>query len=362
MIATMGPSVRVLTVEQAESAGWNEMLAAHPMGSVFQHTAFIRMIAATFGHVRPYVLSLWDVEERCIGGLAICLVKSWLTGRRLVSIPFAFYADPVVRSSEQFGVLFGAVLELAKREEASYVEVKCRNSVDILAETGLMKPVYYYRTYYLDLTGGLDAVWEQFHRSCVKQKISRAQKSGIQVRTAASGADVAAFHDLLSRNRRQLGLPPQKPEYFQNIWRELVPCRLARFYVAFVDARLVGGLCTFAFRDTLFLGYIAMDDSLRGSGVGQLLAWTAIQEASRQGMAIVDIGKTSPYADGLIQYKKHLGGIEASAPSFYYPQAMGVASHEDERQLVHRVMRLCWRIAPLGVSRAASRFFYRHTG
>ena len=174
----MSLSVRVLTFEEAESTGWNEMLAAHTMGSVFQHTAFIRMISTTFKHSQPYVLSLCDADGHCIGGLAIFLVKSWLTGRRLVSIPFAFYADPVVSSPEQFEVLFQAVLDLAKQEDVSYVEIKCRKSTDILTKSRLMKPVHYYRTYYLDLTKGLDAVWKRFHRSCVKQKINRAERSG----------------------------------------------------------------------------------------------------------------------------------------------------------------------------------------
>jgi len=358
----MNSGVRILTIEQAESMGWNDMLAAHPMGSVFQHTAFIRVICATFGQVQPYVLSLWDAKECCVGGLAICLVRSWLTGRRLVSIPFAFYADPVVRSPEDFRLLFQALLDLKKQERASYVEIKCRNSEDILTRSGLMEPVHYYRTYYVDLAAGLDAIWERFHRSCVKQKISRAQRSGIHVRPAAFDTDISAFHALLCSNRRQLGLPPQKPEFFRNIWRELVPSRLASFYVALTGDRLVGGLCTFAFKDTVFLAYIAADESLRTNGVGQLLVWTAIQDAAQRGFAIVDIGKTSPYAKGLTQYKKHLGGIEAAAPSFYYPHSMGVASHEDERQLVHRAMRLCWRIAPSGLSKVAGRFFYRHTG
>lgn len=358
----MSLSVRVLTVEEAESIGWNEMLAAHTMGSVFQHTAFIRMISTTFGHVRPYVLSLCDADGCCVGGLAIFLVKSWLTGRRLVSIPFAFYADPVVSSPEQFGVLFQAVLDLAKQDEASYVEIKCRNSTDILTESGLMKPVYYYKTYYLDLTGGLDAIWEKFHRSCVRQKINRAERSGIRVHVATSDADIAACYNLLSRNRRELGLPPHKADYFQNIWKHLVPSGLARFHVAYADSQFVGGLCTFASHKTLFLAYVATDDSLRSCGVGQLLVWSAIQAASQQGLAIVDIGKTSPYADGLIQYKRHLGGIEAAAPSFYYPHTRGISSYENERRLVHRAMRLYWRIAPPVLSEPTSRFFYRHTG
>jgi CelD/BcsL family acetyltransferase involved in cellulose biosynthesis len=354
--------IRVLTIEEAESKGWNRLVADHPLGSVFQHTAFLKMIAATFGHTTPYCVSLLDGDEQCRGGLALFLVQSWLTGRRLVSIPFTFYADPMAGSPEEFARLFQMVRGLAEQQKASYIEIKALHSVDLLAGSRLMTPVYHHRTYYLDLTKGLDAIWQGLHRSSVKQKIRRAERNGITIRYAQSEPEVALFHRLLARNRRRLGLPPHRPEYFQNTWRYLVPVGLARFSLAYLGDELIGGLCTFLFRETAFLGYIAMEESLRCDGVGQCLFWNEIRVASEERRKIVDLGKTSPYAHGLVRFKENWGSIMLEAPVFYYPRAMGVSSYDNEQRLAYRALRLFWRTLPSRWAAVPSRFLYRHMG
>jgi hypothetical protein len=354
--------VCVLTIEQAEAKGWNRLVAEHPLGSVFQHTAFLKTIAATFAHTTPYCVSLLDRQGQCCGGLALFLVRSWLTGRRLVSIPFTFYADPMAGSAEEFARLFQRVRVLADQQKASYIEIKALRSADLLAGTRLMAPVYYHRTYYLDLTKGLDALWQGFHRTSVKQKIRRAQRNGIVVRGAQSEQDVALFYGLLARNRRRLGLPPHRPQYFQNVWRYLVPLGLARFSLAYRGEELIGGSCVFGFRETTFLGYLAAEDSLRCDGVGQCLYWYEIGRAAEEHRTIVDLGKTSPYAHGLVHFKENWGGTMLEAPVFYYPRAMGVSSYDNERRLSYRALRLFWRMLPSRWTGLPSRFLYRHMG
>jgi serine/alanine adding enzyme len=354
--------IRVLTLDEAESRGWNRMVAAHPLGSVFHHTAFLTTISATFGHTTPYCVACLDESGQCRGGMALFLVKSWLTGRRLVSLPFTFYADPMVESPEEFTRVFRKVLELSAQVKAAYIEVKALRSTGLLAEARLTTPVYYHRTYYLDLTQGLDALWRGFHRSSVRQKVQRAERNGIAVRAAQSEAEVALFHRLLARNRRRLGLPPHLPEYFQNAWRFLVPLGLARFSLAYLGGEFVGGLCTFSFRETAFLGYIAMEESLRCDGVGQCLVWEAIRTAAEEGRKIADLGKVSPHARGLIRFKENWGSAALEAPVFYHPRAMGVSSYDDEQRLAYRLMRWFWRTVPQRWSHVSSRFLYRHMG
>ncbi len=337
------------------------MVAAHPLGSVFQHTAFLRTVAATFGQTRPYCMALVDDHERCFGGLALFRVKSWLTGCRLVSIPFAFYADPMIGSPEEFDALFQEVLQLSREEKASYIEIKALNSTRLLAESSMV-PVYYHKTYYLDLTRGLDALWEDFHRSSVKQKIRRAERLGIQVRPAGSEQQVDVFHQILARNRKALGLPPHKPEYFQNMWRYLVPQGLARFWVAYLHDQQVGGLCTFSLKETIFLAYIATEEFLRQDGLGQYLTWCVLRAASEEKLKIADTGKASPHDQGLVHYKLNWGTTELETPVFYYPQVRGVSSFDNDRNPVYRLIRLFWRAMPLRLAGIPSRFLYRHMG
>jgi hypothetical protein len=354
--------LEVKTLDQAEAGGWNTMVAEHPMGSVFQHTAYGRMLLATFKHLEPYYLALVDANRTIKGGLGVWLVKSWLTHNRLVALPFAFYSDPMAGSTDEMKLIFDGILHLFRQTKARYVEIKAHRSVPLLVEMDKMTPIYFHKTYFLDLADGLDAAWDKFHRTGVKQKIRRAESSGIVVRPAEREADVKTFYDLLVIGRRRLGLPPQNWEYFQNIWRGLVPLRLASFTLAQKNTQTVGALCSFLFKDTVYLAYIGMLEEFQPEGVGQALWWDALQKASRDGFRYVDLGKTSPHDEGLITYKTRWNAVEQAVPSFYYPCPTRSAMYYDDSSKSHQLARKAWKTMPPGLARLVARAAYRHMG
>jgi lipid II:glycine glycyltransferase (peptidoglycan interpeptide bridge formation enzyme) len=258
--------------------------------------------------------------------------------------------------------LFEAVPELQEREKASYLEIKAFRCTDILTTVDVLTPVYHHKTFFLDLSEGLDSLWPRFHRTGVKQKIRRAEKSGIQVRAATCEEDVRVFHTLLVDSRKRLGLPPQRVSYFLNVWRHLVPRGMAGFLIAERTGRPVGGLCLFKFKDTMFLAYIGTAEELQPEGVGQGLWWRALQMAEEEGFTTVDLGKTSPHAKGLITYKERWGGQEMETPVFYFPRFKGLARLDNEERVTHRLMRSAWRVMPSPLCRSAAQIAYRHMG
>jgi CelD/BcsL family acetyltransferase involved in cellulose biosynthesis len=320
------------------------------------------MIAATFAQAAPCFLTLVDQNGHCCGGVAIFLVKSWLTGTRLVSIPWACYADPLVRSQDEFARLFEQIVVLAEKEKAAYIEIRTRDSEPILRSANVMTPSYSDKTHHIDLTSGLSAVWDGLHKTRIRQPVGKAERMGIEIRVATSEQEVTALYRIFVTHRRRLGLPPQKSEYFRNIWTYAVPVGLARFLLAYAHDRLVGGLCYFCFRGKAFWSYVCAEQSATRLGVGQLLTWTMIRMASEEGLTMVDLGRTPPDAKGLLQYKRAWGGVERQPPVFYYPRPMGLSVCEHREAFAYRAFRAFWRVTPPALSRIAGRFFYRHTG
>jgi len=337
------------------------MVANHPLGLVFHHTAYGRMIEASFSHMRPYYVSLSGADDSCRGGLSLFLVRSWLTGNRLVSIPWAAYGDPMVSSSEEFRLLLGQVLEFSKQVKASYIELKTRQSCDSLNAHGMI-PSCYEKSHRLDLSGGASGVWRGLHYSSVRQRIMKAMREGLKIRLARSQEEIASFYRVWCIHRRMLGLPSHRPQYFQNIWRYLTPLDMVQFWIAEKNGELLGGLCNFTYKKTVFLTYIALERGIRQMGGGLLLTWRAISEALQQGYESVDFGRTPVTNTGLMAYKRHWGACEVEAPVLYYPRVTGISSYGDERRLLHRVMRRFWKIVPPKLSRIAGEFFWRHAG
>jgi serine/alanine adding enzyme len=338
------------------------MVAEHPLGSVYHHTAFGQVIAATFRHAEPHYLALLDAAGRCFGGIVLFLVRSWLTGNRLVSIPWACYGDPLVKSAGDCEVLLAEILSFARQAKASYIEIRACQSTEFLTSTKLLIPDYRDVRHFLDLTKGLDALWERLHPSCIRKMIGRAERRGFEVRAAQSAEEVASFYRVFSEHRRRLGLPPQKPEYFLNLWEHLAPHGLVQFWIAEKHKQVVGGLCSLAFKDCVSFNYIGAEESFLQSGGCQYLYWIAIRTASQQALRVIDFGRVPRYAEGLMKYKRRWGASELDAPVFYYPRIMGVSSYDHEEKLSFRAMRWFWRTSPPSLSRIAGRFFYRHTG
>jgi hypothetical protein len=346
--------LEVRTLEQAEIGGWNTMVNEHPMGSVFQHTAYIRVLKATFKHIEPYFVSLVDSRGMIKGGLSICFVKSWLTHGRLVALPCGFYSDPMVRSKVEMKTVFDGIVRLFRRTRARYVEIKARRSVPVLIEADKMTPVYFHKTHILDLSDGLDAVSRSLDRAGVMQELRQAEASGITMRPAESEADIRTFYDLLTVNERWRGVPPQRWEYFRNIWSRLVPLKVADFTMAQKNGRTIGALCSFWFKDTVHLAYLGTWEPFQPEGVGQALWWNVIQKAAREGFRYVDMGKTSPRDEDLGARQTRWNAVEQEVPSFYYPCPTLSAMGYDEAGQSRPLARKAWKIMPTSLARLAA--------
>ncbi len=355
-------STQVRIITESEDQAWDNMVKEHPYGCVFQTSAFRKVICETFPHTKPFYLALVDADGNMQGGLPVFLVRSWLTGTRLVSLPFTFYSDPLVQSREEFERVFAAVLGIYREEGAAYVEIKARAATALLEGAEILTPVFYHKIYSIDLTAGLDEVWKTLHKDCIQRKIRQAERSGVEVRLAGSEGDVVSFWNLLVKTRRRLGLPPQNYSYFRNMWRYLTPAGLTDFLIAEKGGEMVGGINAFRLGDTVHLGYVANQTRYWSLGVDQALLWKLIQIAIDDGCKTLDLGKTSPFADGLITYKRRWGARESEAPCFYYPRPRGVSSLNNEQKLSHRVMTIAWRRLPGPMLRLGGRFAYRHLG
>ena len=73
---------------------WDDLVASHAKASVFHQSGWLRALAKTYGY-RPVVLTSTPAEGPLSDGIVFCEVKSWITGNRLVSLPFADHAEPL---------------------------------------------------------------------------------------------------------------------------------------------------------------------------------------------------------------------------------------------------------------------------
>src|SRR5215510_5456746 len=74
---------------------WDELVAQHACASVFHERGWLEALARTYGY-EPFVLTTTPASQRLDNGVVLCRISSWMTGTRLVSLPFADHCEPLL--------------------------------------------------------------------------------------------------------------------------------------------------------------------------------------------------------------------------------------------------------------------------
>lgn len=236
-------------------------------------------------------------------GVPFCRVNSWLTGKRLVSLPFSDHCNPLVATPRAVDELISGLGRAISTEDLRYVELRLPQAVESgLARFGSAFP---YVLHVLDLTPSLETLFRNFHKSSTQRKIQRAERSGLIHQTGRSEALLNQFYHLLVETRRRHRVPPQPKAWFRNLmacFREALQIR-----VASQDGQPVAAILTLRHRDTLVYKYGCSNPRYRSLGGTHFLFWKAIREAKRDGLRFFDLGRSAVDHQGLITFKDRWG-------------------------------------------------------
>ena len=333
---------------------WGAFLEAHPEASIFHTRDWLQALWQTYGYV-PVAFTTAPPGYPLTNGLPFCRISSWLSGRRLVSLPFSDHCAPLVESSEQLRLLLGYVQENAALEKWSYIELRPTDStVSDDTDFGKSKVFFLHK---LDLRPSLDKIFQAFHKDCVQRKIQRAAREGLVYEEGRSGYLLSKFYRLLLMTRRRHGLPAQPVQWFQN----LIAClgEKAKVRVASKDGRPVASILTLRYKQTMVYKYGCSDHKFNKFGGTQMLLWEAIREAKNKQLSDFDLGRTDCDNVGLVVFKDRWGAVRTELVYCKHP-ARNV--HNPSRIRQAHVARYIWSHVPGGVLATAGRVLYRHIG
>src|SRR6266849_1187401 len=88
-------TMQLYTLDPLSDNRWDDLVASHSSASVFHQKGWLKALASTYGYY-PMVLTSAPAGKRLTDGIVFCQVKSWITGARLVSLPFADHCEPLL--------------------------------------------------------------------------------------------------------------------------------------------------------------------------------------------------------------------------------------------------------------------------
>ena len=102
---------------------WPRFLCAIPMLRCSHRPGWLEALQRTYDY-EPVVYTTAPPGRELINGHVFCRVNSWLTGRRLVSVPFSDHAALLMSEADDLESLLSHLRERVDKESCKYVEIR----------------------------------------------------------------------------------------------------------------------------------------------------------------------------------------------------------------------------------------------
>jgi hypothetical protein len=346
--------MQLYTLDPMLDSRWDELVSSHPRASVFHHKGWLKALAGTYGY-RPIALTSTPPGERLSDGIVFCEVKSWITGNRLVSLPFADHSEPLMNEIGGSFELTEWMRTECRQHNWKYIELRPL-SWEMHSDCPLAaSQSFWFHT--LNLTLSLDQIFRDLDKNSIQRRIRRAEREQLSYERGCSEGLLNDFYRLLMITRRRHQLLPQPRAWFRNLFACMGPSveiRLAR-----KDSIPIAAILTLCHRRTVVYKYGCSDEKFHHLAGMPFLFWKLIEEGKTAGAEQIDFGRTELENDGLIRFKDQFGTTRRRLTYFRYPES--TRERYPAASDLPAARRL-FSVLPDALSSRAGRLLYRHIG
>ncbi len=316
--AALATSTCVYSLDPVKDTRWQDFTEQHPEASVFHSSQWLGALARTYGY-QPVAYSTSNGSERLENAIVFCRVESWLTGRRLVSLPFSDHCAPLATPAEA-GLIMTQILQKQTPEQKwRYVEI--RPLVPMAIDSDLHCTNVSYAFHELDLSPNTERLFRNLHKNSIQRKIHRAEREKLVYCEGSNEELLDQFYRLFKLTRQRHRIPPQPRTWFRNLMSGFGPALKIR--VALREDRPVAAMITLKHKDTMVYKYGCSDARFNNLGGMPMLFWKSIEEAKNAGLRRFDFGRTDADQQGLITFKNRWGATQKTLTYARY----GAAEH-----------------------------------
>ncbi len=331
---------------------WDDLVARHRKASIFHERGWLQALAHTYGY-EPLVLTGALEGQPLTSGIVLCRVASWITGTRLVSLPFADHCEPLVDDLDESLEFTNWLRTECDRQRWKYIELRSLSSGEDLGCHWPNGQSYYFHR--LDLAPALAQIFQGFHRDSIQRRIKRAEREQLSYEVGRTDELVDEFYRLLLRTRRRHGLLPQPRAWFRNLvayMGDSVQVRLAR-----KNGLAIAAMLTLRHRSSVVYKYGCSDERFHHLAGMPFLFWRLIEESKAKAAEEIDFGRSGIDNVGLVTFKERFGTTRKLLTYFRYPQT--------EKRAIPwglRPMRHILSVLPDAVLPVAGGILYKHMG
>lgn len=296
-------AIEVKILDPIHDSDWDRLVASHPDSNFFHTAVWARVLSRTYRHKAFYFR--FSRGSEVVALVPMMEIRSPLTGRRGVCLPFSDFCPPLIFDQPESGNVMDEISRLAREQHWKYFEV--RGGEGTLPASAI--PCEQFYGHRLSLGDSSEEVASRFE-SPVRRAIRKAEKSGLDVEVTTKREAILEFYRLHTRTRRRHGVPPQSLSFFLNIYEEIMKTGQGFVVLARSGARCVAAAVFFQFGQSAIYKFGASDEAFQELRGNNLVMWEAIKLLIRDGFKMLHFGRTSPENDGLRRFKSGWGAQE----------------------------------------------------
>jgi len=340
---------------------WDKLVLSTQDYSFFHSSAWARVLNESYGY-KPLYFTLID-DGRLIALIPCMEIKSILTGKRAVSLPFTDYCEPILSpllekesegSENPLSMILNDLISYGKKSEWKFLEL--RFGVSLLQQ---IHPSCTYYGHTLDISGKEDEIYSTFRHS-TKRNIRKAIKEGVKVRILDSLDSISEFYRLNCITRKEHGLPPQPYVFFEKIYEHVLSKNKGFVVLASYDNTCIAGAVYFHFGEKVTYKYGASDRNYQHLRANNLVMWEAIKWYSQNGYKRFCFGRTEPDNNGLLQFKRGWGTDERILN--YYKYDIKSETFVSDTSHLSGVHNKVFHNMPIPLLRITGSVLYKHIG
>jgi Acetyltransferase (GNAT) domain len=295
--------VEVKFLDPLRDSNWDRLVTSHPDFNFFHSTAWAKVLCKTYGHKATYLH--FSRRHELVALVPMMEIRSALTGRRGVCLPFSDFCGPLMFDKSESGAVLDKLVQLARERSWRYFEV--RGGRGMLPAIATSASQFY--GHKLLLPERSEELLARF-TSPARRAIRKAEKSEAEVRVVTTREAILEFYSLHVKTRRRHGLPPQPLSFFINIYEEIIKAGHGFVVVARSGSRSFAAAVFFQFGKNAIYKFGASDEAFQELRGNNLVMWEAIKFLIRHGFKSLHFGRTDLDNEGLRHFKSGWGTEE----------------------------------------------------
>jgi len=279
-------------LDSANEKAWNELVISSPHGTIFHTLKWLRLAAeqsrAEFLPCMLYkgteLVAIYPIFLQHQGPVLLALSPP--------SRAYMLYLGPVIADYESLkqDKKESTYIQIQQEMDAFLFKTKGCKYARIRSSPGLYdsRPLKWagytvdaLYTYRIDLSKGIDQVWNQFDRK-LRVEINKAIRDGVTVRTGDK-SDLEYIHESLYARYQQQGIMPVDYKNYLHALYDTYQDNL-KIFVAEYQGQRIGGTINLCFKDIMYLWVGIPKSDLVGISPNALIQWEAIKWAHENGL------------------------------------------------------------------------------